>query len=582
VQGRLLFGDIVGRIPLVFGITGHRDVVAEDIDYLRGSVKQLLQGYRSKFPCSPIIFISPLAEGADQIAAEAALDIEGVRLAAVLPMPKEEYVKDFKVAEVRSAFDRLVSKASWTYVTGWDLRNRDKLYQNCGRNVASSAHVLIAAWNGFDNEKIGGAADTANFKLRGCVDYNTAEQQDEAKYLSRNETGLVYNIPVRRHSEPSITPERKAYWTVAPGYTGISETSHEFKNVSEPDDVVSRLIERLNSEVVIPLSDVSSHSTDATCYVQAFKSRADKLAIYYKKRSALIIQFLFGTAVLFALSDPLNQLLHTKWTVLLQFGAIFSMWALWYYSHRLRLKDRYEDYRSLTEASRVQLAWQQSGLSLHVADSYLSSQMGELDWLRRAIRSLQIIDIWSLHVVRQPALGDLAHVRESWLKGQHDYYAGASSNKPGTIWRLTKDALRIAKYTKVFLTAAIVILGFAGLPSLGAFLPIELVSWFDKSEFKSSVAVEWAPFLGTLSLALAVALKAYGEIMGFATTSNRYQSMALVLKRAIEAFEQIERQLKADAVPRLQDLMRLVGSEALAENGDWIISHRQKDLKPPT
>jgi hypothetical protein len=574
MQEPVLIDDLVGRVPLVLGITGHRDVLADDVEFVKDSVRSLLRDYRARFQRSPIIFISALAEGVDQIAAEAALEVEGVRLAAVLPMPREEYIKDFNAPQVRTSFEQLFSKATWQHVTGFNLSDRNKLYQDCGRSIASLTHVLMVAWNRVDNGKVGGTADTVKFKLQGCIDYNSIGEDDEEKYLSRNETGLVFDIPIRRRSEPLVDPGRKTYWTVAADYAESPVEAGVLLNVDKPDDAVARLIERLNRENLRPEGAPGA----ASSYVSSFFGRADQLASRYQARSRVIIKGLFASAIIVALLNPFNQQEHTTTSMSLEVFAIVVMWGLWYYGHKKRLKDRYEDYRSLAEAARVQIAWQRSGLKDHVADSYLSSQIGELDWLRRAIRSLQALDLWSGHIVHEPSMQNLEGVRDDWLKGQYEYYAGAAVKTPGKILQLAKEGVRLTKYAKVFLAAGIAVLGLSRLPSLGLLLP---EGWYSGLDLGHIEGFKWAPYLATLSLALAASLKAYGEIMGFVPVSRRYKSMALVLKRSLEAYGSIKKQPKVDKVRKIQDLYSVVGREALVENGDWIITHRQKDIKPP-
>jgi hypothetical protein len=574
VQTQSLLNEIAGRVPLFFGITGHRDIVDEDVPYLKDCVRDLLRNYRSRFPKSPIVFISALAEGVDQIAAEVALEVEGVRLAAVLPMPKNEYVCDFSASHVRTKFEQLLSKASWINVTGFDLSDRDKLYQVCGRNIASLSHVLIVAWNRTSNGKVGGTADTVNFKLGGCVDLKAIGDDDEERYLSRNETGLVFDIPIRRSSEPSVLPEKKTYWSIAAGYTDATERHGISVNVGSAGDAVADLIERLNAEKLGGKEVV----VDSQAYITSFFTRVDQLASLYQTSSRRVIKALFAVAIVFALMNPLNQQVHSSATILLEMVTLVLMWALWFYGYRKRLKDRYEDYRSLAEAVRVQGAWQQSGMKDHVADSYLSSQIGELDWLRRAVRSLHALDLWSGNVVGESSLAQLGSVRDHWLEKQRTYFYGVAEEQPGRILKLAKEAVRLTKYAKVLFAAGVVILGLTRLPTIVTFLPGEFANSLGSlfsSEFK------WAPYIATLSLALAASLKAYGEIMGFAPVSRRYNSMAHVLSRSLEAFRHIESQASDQRVKKLQSLLLVVGKEALAENGDWIITNRQKDIKPP-
>ena len=572
MTGKVLFDDIVGRVPIIFGITGHRDIVDDDVTRVKEHVKGLLLNYRSRFPQTPIIFVSPLAEGVDQIAAAAALEIEGVRLAAILPMPQKEYVKDFLLPKHRVSFRQLLAKASWIHVTGFDLSNRDKLYRDCGRKVASIAHILIVAWNRFDNKKLGGAADTVKFKLQGCIDYSSPRLNDEEKYLSRNETGLVLDIPIRRRSEPSIDPGEKAHWLYATGQSGDLNFDSKLDELDFPDDAVSLLIDQFNSEGATSLAQSNSS------YTSLLFCRADLLAQHYQAYSRGVIRSLFASAIFVALLNPFNRDGHSTQSIMLEVFAIFIMWALWYYGHKKRLKDRYEDYRSLAEAARVQFAWQRSGIKAQVADSYLSAQTGDLDWLRRAVRSLHAVDLWSGHIRGKPSRQDLQKVIDEWLAGQFNYYHGASTKNGGKILQLAKDAIRLEKYTKIFLAAGIAILGISRISSLKDYLPVDLYVSFGLYFFEG---LDWAPYLATLSLALAASLKAYGEVMGFGPVSRRYQSMAVVLGRSIEAFTHIEREVRSSSLTEVQNLFLVVGLEALAENGEWIITHRQKDIKPP-
>ena len=54
-----------------------------------------------------MLLLTPLAEGADWIAAKAAIE-EGIDYAVVLPFPEEKYVKDFQ--ETREKFYDLIDK----------------------------------------------------------------------------------------------------------------------------------------------------------------------------------------------------------------------------------------------------------------------------------------------------------------------------------------------------------------------------------------------------------------------------------------------------------------------------------------
>ena len=64
------------RVPIVLGVTGHRDLPSEDSETLRMAVRKLFAQLKHDYPNSPFKLISGLAEGADRLVAEVALEKE--------------------------------------------------------------------------------------------------------------------------------------------------------------------------------------------------------------------------------------------------------------------------------------------------------------------------------------------------------------------------------------------------------------------------------------------------------------------------------------------------------------------------
>ena len=72
-------------IPLIVGVTGHRDLLPEDLQKLKELVREVFQTLKAKHPHTPLVLLSPLVEGADQLVAEVALEQDvGAQLLAVL------------------------------------------------------------------------------------------------------------------------------------------------------------------------------------------------------------------------------------------------------------------------------------------------------------------------------------------------------------------------------------------------------------------------------------------------------------------------------------------------------------------
>ena len=58
------------------GVTGHRDLVEAEVPALRERIHAFLMELHERFPDLQLQLITALAEGADQLAAEVALELE--------------------------------------------------------------------------------------------------------------------------------------------------------------------------------------------------------------------------------------------------------------------------------------------------------------------------------------------------------------------------------------------------------------------------------------------------------------------------------------------------------------------------
>src|SRR3954462_12504642 len=103
-----------GGPPLVFGISGHRDLVASNLPELRRQLDTVLGSFCAAYPGHRFELLSPLAEGADRLAAEVAL-ARGITLRVPMPMVQSEYEKDFPERESLEEFRKLLNaaEASW-------------------------------------------------------------------------------------------------------------------------------------------------------------------------------------------------------------------------------------------------------------------------------------------------------------------------------------------------------------------------------------------------------------------------------------------------------------------------------------
>ena len=165
------------RSPLVLniGITGHRTegLGENDLAALGGRIEQALrlieQSGRAIFAeCSDYFaedeprfrLISPLADGADQAAAEAALAI-GWELQAILPFDRDRYRASLSSDAARIAFDRLTAAASMVLELPGEGDGEVDDYVMAGRATVAHSDLVIAVWDGQPARGRGGTGDVA-------------------------------------------------------------------------------------------------------------------------------------------------------------------------------------------------------------------------------------------------------------------------------------------------------------------------------------------------------------------------------------------------------------------------------------
>jgi hypothetical protein len=149
------------RLSLTVGIIGHRpnrlpeaarDKVAADIagvlDRIGDAARNARGQHREFFSSSdPLLsLVSALAEGADRIAAEAAL-AQGWVLDAVLPFSAEVYQTDFKTSESVSAFDGLLHRARSVLVLPGQRHDETRAYESAGATVLDRSDMLLLVWD---------------------------------------------------------------------------------------------------------------------------------------------------------------------------------------------------------------------------------------------------------------------------------------------------------------------------------------------------------------------------------------------------------------------------------------------------
>src|SRR5215471_5387103 len=94
----------VAPVPILIAETGHRDLVAAELDGLRRRVRTFFSDVARRWPDAPLALMTSLAEGAGRLVAREAFDMR-IPLFIVLPMPARLYRDDFTSEASRAEFD---------------------------------------------------------------------------------------------------------------------------------------------------------------------------------------------------------------------------------------------------------------------------------------------------------------------------------------------------------------------------------------------------------------------------------------------------------------------------------------------
>src|SRR5512133_1155708 len=98
-------------LPIVVGATGHRTLLEGSEAMLEERVASVFADLGKNYPRSPLIVLSPLAEGADRLVARVGLE-HGARLVVPLPFELAIYEQDFTAPGSKEEFETLVSQAA--------------------------------------------------------------------------------------------------------------------------------------------------------------------------------------------------------------------------------------------------------------------------------------------------------------------------------------------------------------------------------------------------------------------------------------------------------------------------------------
>lgn len=130
-------------------VTGHRGLPADTVRLVDTAIRATLAEIGN-----PLVGISCIADGADQIFARAVLDIGGT-LEVVVPARK---YRDGLPVEAHAEYDALLSKAAQVHRLD-HVESTEQAHMDASADMLRGAERLIAVWDGKPARGYGGTAD---------------------------------------------------------------------------------------------------------------------------------------------------------------------------------------------------------------------------------------------------------------------------------------------------------------------------------------------------------------------------------------------------------------------------------------
>lgn len=141
----------------VVGFTGHRRL--NDVPGVSMAIREQIAKLRSEVP-GEWIGLSSAAAGSDMLFAREAV-AQGCSWDVILPLPQEEFKKDFGEEEWRE-IEAAIGKAGNVRVLN-DTGVREDAYLDAGMDTVLEADILLAVWDGDPARGKGGTADVIEF-----------------------------------------------------------------------------------------------------------------------------------------------------------------------------------------------------------------------------------------------------------------------------------------------------------------------------------------------------------------------------------------------------------------------------------
>ena len=566
-------------IPLVIGVTSHRNLAASEIEPIRQQVRDFFAWLKREFPELPLVVLSALAEGGDQLVAREAL-AAGACVIAPLPLPQESYTEDFIDAENRAVFVELCQRAEVVQLPlvrgntpaaiAVHGEARDQQYAQAGIFVASHSHILLTLWDGRESDLLGGTAQVVHYALHGIMPGLIERRRGTNAVLDSLDESIVYHIVCSRTDANGAL--QAPLDSLAPLQTRWISQKQACSTAAGMPDEFHRMFARMqefnidqhtSADEIRSSAAASGNAADVASknILDDLFSAADGLAIHFQRRvlwamrSTHVLAVLTGIAFVSYSDLPTNMpfQFYAIYVFIILFGA---GGLLAWLARRRDWHRKYVDYRALAEGLRVQRWWRrarvvEAGSSAFAYENFLRKQDIELGWIRNVMRAASL----DSNDHKPVSDTELAAVIADWVGapgsgGQLDYYARKTAHRSRR-HRLTRRL---------------------GMACLWVSISIGVLLALFQRQFGSDNTNLLVSAMGVLAI-IAAARESYAYRKGDKELSKQYRYMLDIFANARAKLDE------ARAAGDKREILRELGEAALAEHSEWALMHRERPLE---
>lgn len=569
-----------GAAPFVVAVSGHRDLHPDDVAGAGERVFEALQLVAATLPDSALEFLSPLADGGDQLFAAQVLRLRAasptparIRLLVPLPMPLAAYCAEqgdgdgaafaARIAPYLQAADAVfeIAPVELDAATDAAVTPQSAPYARLARYLAIHAQLVIAVWDGEEAEVAapGGTLDLVQALVRG---FERSADARSASRLAQPDCGRVLHVPARRRQ--SAAPRADGLHVLAKHDKGGDARACIRAAGADLDTLNRRHRAALAGDgaaygarlAAVGAGFLAGLGTSESSCDPALAALARSFAVAdvqaeAAKRSWRLSWIVIALGAVLAAASSLLRLFSEEYGELIETvsygaGAAVAI-GTYLWVGRAGRRNAYLAYRALAEGLRVQMYWLAAGSAALVSDHYLVKQRDDAGWVRDTLDALTC----------RPAARALApaQVARGWIDAQLSYLEG-----PNIARRRRQQALQAAWGRNLLVAGLVCATAGVGLTLHGkAGDAVVTMGLIIAMKLLTDTGAAWLSFNGK---------------MAHAENLRQAAHLRAVYRRADQALRAIERDDAAAA-----DLLAALGKEILDENANWLCLYLERRIE---